>query len=58
MLICQVPKKRATLDEGDVFILDNGLEIMQWNGAKCNQMEKYAVSHPSTVTLVVDELNP
>ena len=30
----------ASLNDGDVFILDMGLEIYQWNGASCNRMEK------------------
>lgn len=30
--VSQVPLARDSLNEGDVFILDNGLELVQWNG--------------------------
>jgi hypothetical protein len=36
----QVESSTASLNDGDVFILDMGLEIYQWNGASCNRMEK------------------
>lgn len=36
----QVESSAASLNDGDVFILDLGLEIYQWNGASCNRMEK------------------
>ena len=36
----QVETSTASLNEGDVFILDLGLDIYQWNGATCNRMEK------------------
>ena len=36
----QVESSAASLNDGDVFILDMGLEIYQWNGASCNRMEK------------------
>jgi hypothetical protein len=35
-----VESSAASLNDGDVFILDMGLEIYQWNGASCNRMEK------------------
>ena len=36
----QVETSAASLNEGDVFILDMGLNIYQWNGIECNKMEK------------------
>ena len=28
------------LNSGDVFVLDDNVKIWQWNGKKCNRMEK------------------
>jgi gelsolin len=39
--IKQVPLYRESLDSGDVFILDLGLEIYQWNGSSCNKDERF-----------------
>jgi len=36
----EVPLSASSLNAGDVFILDVGLTIYQWNGAKCNRKEK------------------
>ena len=36
----EVECKRESLNEGDVFVLDLGLMMYQWNGADCNRMEK------------------
>lgn len=36
----QVPLKRESLNEGDVFILDNGLKLYLWNGKDANRFEK------------------
>jgi len=36
----EVQCKRANLDSGDVFILDNGDNIHQWNGKTASGMEK------------------
>jgi len=36
----QVDLKRESLTNGDVAILDNGLEIIQWNGKSSNAFEK------------------
>ena len=36
----QVETAVTSLNEGDVFILDLGLDIYQWNGSSCNRMEK------------------
>ncbi|XP_022092737.1 gelsolin-like protein 2 [Acanthaster planci] len=37
----EVPLSRKSLDSTDVFILDLGLELYQWNGATCNKDEKF-----------------
>ncbi|RUS80307.1 hypothetical protein EGW08_011945 [Elysia chlorotica] len=39
--VTEVAMKRSTVTSDDVFILDKGLEIYQWNGANCNKDEKY-----------------
>ena len=36
----EVECKRESLNEGDVFVLDLGLMMYQWNGADANRMEK------------------
>merc|ERR1712038_509486 len=36
----EVPLNRARLNPDDVFILDQGLQIFQWNGEGANGMEK------------------
>jgi len=36
----QVDLKRESLTNGDVAILDNGLELIQWNGKSANAFEK------------------
>jgi len=36
----QVEASTSSLNDGDVFILDMGLNIYQWNGAEANKMEK------------------
>jgi len=38
--VTQVPAKGESLNEGDVFILDAGLKIWQWNGSKAAIAEK------------------
>lgn len=38
--ITQVPLTRESLNSGDVFILDAGLNIYQWNGSKAGPQEK------------------
>ena len=37
----EVALNKHSLDSGDVFILDLGLEIFQWNGKTCNKDEKF-----------------
>jgi len=38
--VTQVDLDRGSLNSGDVFILDNGLTIYQWNGKKSGPQEK------------------
>jgi len=38
--VTQVPMEKASLNSGDVFILDAGLQIFQWNGGKAGPSEK------------------
>jgi len=37
----QVEMKASNMNEGDVFILDNGLKLYQWNGKNANKYEKF-----------------
>ncbi|BFZ08114.1 hypothetical protein BsWGS_11153 [Bradybaena similaris] len=39
--VTEVPMNRSRVTSNDVFILDKGLEIYQWNGQSCNKDEKY-----------------
>lgn len=44
------PLARSSMDSSDVFILDLGLEIYQWNGKTCNKDEKFkAVQYLQTI---------
>jgi len=38
--VSQVPLSTESLNHGDVFILDNGLELYQWNGSEAGVREK------------------
>jgi hypothetical protein len=38
--VSEVPMVRASLNDGDVFILDMGLKMFQWNGKTANKYEK------------------
>jgi gelsolin len=38
--VTQVPMERKSLNSGDVFILDKGLKIIQFNGKKSGAMER------------------
>jgi len=38
--VCHVAKKSSNMNEGDVFVLDTGLEIFVWNGEKASQVKK------------------
>jgi len=39
----QVPAARSRLQSGDVFILDMGLKVFQWNGSGASVFEKHKV---------------
>jgi hypothetical protein len=39
--VSQVELKTSSLNEGDVFILDAGLTLFQWNGRGANRQEKF-----------------
>lgn len=41
IVVKEVAPYHQNLNSGDVFILDNGLEIFQWNGKTCNKDEKF-----------------
>jgi gelsolin len=46
----EVPLSKASIDSSDVFILDLGLTIYQWNGKTCNKDEKFkAVQYLQTL---------
>jgi len=38
--VVEVPLACSSLNEGDVFVLDNGLTLWQWQGKLCNQAER------------------
>ncbi|KAI8818389.1 uncharacterized protein EV422DRAFT_538417 [Fimicolochytrium jonesii] len=40
LIVKQVPATTASLNSGDVFVLDGGKEIWQWNGAESAGMER------------------
>lgn len=40
LIVRQVTPVFKSLNSGDVFIADNGMEIYQWNGSKANGQEK------------------
>lgn len=40
-LIKEIPMKTGNLIEGDVFVIDLGLNIYQYNGKTCNKDEKF-----------------
>jgi len=39
--VLQVAQSRNSMNDGDVFILDKGLVIYQWNGSQANKYEKF-----------------
>lgn len=60
----EVSLKRGNLTSDDVFIIDNGLNIYQWNGSKCSPDEKFKAAgevdklegkRPGCKTHVVEE---
>lgn len=40
----QVAMTKKNLDDSDVFILDTGRKIYQWNGSTANKDERFTVS--------------
>ena len=40
VLLSQVPRSSSSLNTGDVFILDAGLQLYLWNGPEANMYEK------------------
>ncbi|XP_060079395.1 gelsolin-like protein 1 [Ylistrum balloti] len=40
VVVKEIPRQKCRLDSGDVFILDLGLTIYQWNGSGSNKDEK------------------
>jgi len=51
----EVPVKRESLNQGDVFVLDAGLELWQWNGSGASVWEKRKAEE--LVTKIVQERN-
>lgn len=46
IVLKEVPRSADNLREDDVYILDSGAEIYQWNGRSCSKDEKFkAVQH-------------
>jgi len=43
--VVEVPLKVDSLNIGDVFILDNGMDIYQWQGKAAGRMEKWAAGN-------------
>lgn len=41
IVVREVPRARSRLVSGDVFILDLGLNLYQWNGNDCNKDERF-----------------
>ena len=39
----EIRRNRSLLDNTDVYILDMGLKLIQWNGSGCNMDEKMKV---------------
>eukprot|EP01006_Ploeotia_vitrea_P014078 TRINITY_DN3738_c0_g1_i1.p1 TRINITY_DN3738_c0_g1~~TRINITY_DN3738_c0_g1_i1.p1 ORF type:complete len:837 (-),score=586.38 TRINITY_DN3738_c0_g1_i1:115-2625(-) len=39
--VAQCERKASSLNSGDVFILDLGLDLYQWNGKEANKYEKF-----------------
>lgn len=60
----EVPYLRSSLNSGDVFILDMGMQIYQWNGAQSSGLERHKAAEylqnmeherPKASTTVLDE---
>jgi len=48
----QVPAAKSRLRSGDVFILDMGLKVYQWNGSSASVFEKHKVVSLSILCLL------
>merc|ERR1712121_460964 len=46
--IVQKPLKKGNLESEDVFILDTGKKIYQWNGSTCSNDEKFKAAQECT----------
>ena len=40
LYVKEIPCSISSINRGDVFILDNGLKIYQWNGKECSPSER------------------
>jgi len=47
----QVPAAKSRLNQGDVFILDLGLKVYQWNGSSSSAFEKNKVCDEGKVQI-------
>lgn len=47
--VTEVEKSTKSLNSGDVFILDNGKQIIQWNGKDSNGMERHKAAEVSAM---------
>jgi len=50
--ITQVPALATSMNSGDVFVLDLGLKILQWNGARSHKTEK---NRAGTLARAIDD---
>lgn len=53
--VTEVKLERASLNQGDVFLLDNGMELIQWNGPTSSALERRKAL--VTLTHIKDERN-
>merc|ERR1711991_1053394 len=51
--VIQVPISSGSLNSGDVFVLDGGMKLWQWQGAKCSGQER--VKAASLMQAIDDE---
>lgn len=45
IVVKEIPRCKSLLDNTDVYILDLGLKLYQWNGSGSNKDEKMKVCH-------------
>jgi gelsolin len=50
--VTEVPLKSSSMNSGDVFILDLGLKLYQWNGARSSKMER---NRAATLARAIDD---